>query len=155
MFGSRLRYLREYNNLKQKDLAAVMDVTQRTISNYENDVRFPDSLTLIKIANYFNVSIDYLLERQQTLHLSSNHNSNKTNGQEIYVNSLSNGNKTIKEYGSAEYNFQLSHLTQELRTWVEDESNVKYIHIAKKLKDNYIDPDAIEQLIFSIKNARK
>ncbi|HBG16967.1 MAG TPA: XRE family transcriptional regulator [Firmicutes bacterium] len=62
-FGTRLRSLREEQGLYQKDLAFKLDLTQKTISNYENNERFPDQKTLSKIADLFNVSIDFLLDR--------------------------------------------------------------------------------------------
>jgi transcriptional regulator with XRE-family HTH domain len=62
-FGSRLRQLREEKALYQKDLASKLGLTQKTISNYENNERFPDPKILSKIADLFNVSIDFLLDR--------------------------------------------------------------------------------------------
>ena len=62
-FGFRLRALREEQGLYQKDLAEKLSLTQKTISNYENNERFPDQKTLHKIADLFNVSIDFLLDR--------------------------------------------------------------------------------------------
>ena len=61
-FGARLRALREEQGLYQKDLAEKLGLSQ-TISNYENNERFPDQKTLHKIADFFNVSIDFLLDR--------------------------------------------------------------------------------------------
>jgi transcriptional regulator with XRE-family HTH domain len=62
-FGAKLRALREEQGLYQKDLAEKLELTQKTISNYENNERFPDQKTLHKIADLFNVSLDYLLDR--------------------------------------------------------------------------------------------
>ena len=62
-FGSRLRSLREDSNLTQTQLANIFKVTPPSISQYENDVRSPDYGLLVKIADYFNVSVDYLLGR--------------------------------------------------------------------------------------------
>ena len=62
-FGSRLRALREEHGLYQKDLALKLDLTQKTTSNYENNERFPDQKTLSRIADFFNVSVDFLLDR--------------------------------------------------------------------------------------------
>ncbi len=60
-----MRALREEQGLYQKDLAEKLDLTQKTISNYENNERFPDQKTLRKIADLFNVSIDFLLGRTE------------------------------------------------------------------------------------------
>lgn len=49
--------------MTQQRLAIELDMNQNTISRYESGKRQADYATLIKIADYFNVSIDYLLER--------------------------------------------------------------------------------------------
>ena len=59
----RLKYLRKINNVSQVKLAIDLGMNQNTISRYESGVREADYETLIKFADYFNVSIDYLLER--------------------------------------------------------------------------------------------
>lgn len=61
MFAKRLRDLREKNNLQQKELAKELDVLEATISMWETGKRIPYSDMLIKISNYFGVSVDYLL----------------------------------------------------------------------------------------------
>ena len=59
----RLRYLRKHNNISQLKLAMDLSLNQNSISRYENGEREAGYDLLIKIADYFNVSIDYLLER--------------------------------------------------------------------------------------------
>lgn len=59
----RLKFLREQKHITQQRLAIELDMTQNTISRYETGQRQADYQALIKIADYFNVSIDYLLER--------------------------------------------------------------------------------------------
>ena len=58
---NRLKYLREEKNMLQEDLAKVLEVSQKTISNYETGERDMSTETLTKLSEYFNVSIDYLL----------------------------------------------------------------------------------------------
>lgn len=58
-----LRKLRKERNVTQKQLARALGVSESTISLYESGKHEPDHATLIKIADYFNVSIDYLLGR--------------------------------------------------------------------------------------------
>ena len=60
---NRIRDLREDANLKQAELAEATGIDQRTISNYETGKTHPDSYALIKLADYFQVSIDYLVGR--------------------------------------------------------------------------------------------
>ena len=59
----RLKFLRQKRKISQLKLAVDLGMNQNTISRYENEVRQADYATLIKFADYFNVSIDYLLER--------------------------------------------------------------------------------------------
>lgn len=60
-FKERLRELRIEKELSQTKLAEKLGVDFRTISNWENGVRKPDIDTLVEIANFFEVSTDYLL----------------------------------------------------------------------------------------------
>ena len=60
-FSKRLKEIREANDYSRKDLAAALNVSDTTISNYENANREPDLKTLIQISEYLNVSVDYLL----------------------------------------------------------------------------------------------
>ena len=59
----RLRKLRKEKNISQLKLALDLNMNQNTISRYENREREADYETLIKFADYFDVSIDYLLGR--------------------------------------------------------------------------------------------
>jgi len=59
----RLRELRRARNISQLKLSMDLQLNQNAISRYETGLREADYATLIKIADYFNVSIDYLLER--------------------------------------------------------------------------------------------
>lgn len=59
----RLKELRKKKNITQLKLGLELGMTQNTISRYESGEREADYKTLILFADYFNVSIDYLLER--------------------------------------------------------------------------------------------
>ena len=59
----RLRELRKAKGISQLKLALDLNTNQNTISRYETGEREPGLVELIKIADYFNVSVDYLLER--------------------------------------------------------------------------------------------
>ncbi len=59
----RLKELRKKKRLSQLKMAMDLNMNQNSISRYENMERQADYATLIKIADYFDVSIDYLLER--------------------------------------------------------------------------------------------
>ena len=59
----RLKILRKKHHISQLKLAMDLNMNQNSISRYENGEREADYATLIRFADYFNVSIDYLLER--------------------------------------------------------------------------------------------
>lgn len=54
--------------MTQDDLGKVMNVSKASISLYEKNERTPDQATLIKTADYFDVSLDYLLGRSDKRH---------------------------------------------------------------------------------------
>lgn len=62
-FGERLQSLRLDQDLSQKEFSGRIDVTPATISNYENDVHTPSIEKALKIADYFDASLDYLFGR--------------------------------------------------------------------------------------------
>lgn len=63
-FGERLKKLRLEKGITQEKLGNIIGVSDRVIGYYEADNRFPKDDTLLnKIADYFDVSLDYLLGR--------------------------------------------------------------------------------------------
>ena len=62
MFGEIIKALRLSYNLNQVQLAGELNVSKQTISNWENNNILPSIEMLIKIACFFSVSTDYLLE---------------------------------------------------------------------------------------------
>lgn len=70
-FGEILAELRKDRALNQKDFAAALHVSVGTISHYENGIHLPDVEKLIDIADFFGVSIDYLLGRSSNILPSS------------------------------------------------------------------------------------
>ena len=63
--GSILASHRKSKKISQLKLAMDLNMNQNTISRYETGEREPGINELVKIADYFNVSIDYLLERTE------------------------------------------------------------------------------------------
>ncbi|TBX45714.1 helix-turn-helix domain-containing protein [Bacillus thuringiensis] len=61
MFGTRLHTLRKERKLRQEDMAKQLGIARTTYAMYEQGNREPDYNTLIKLATFFKVSIDYLL----------------------------------------------------------------------------------------------
>ena len=60
-----LRAIREDNDIKQKQIAAYLNVSQNTYSQYETGIISLTAEVLIKLADYYDVSIDYLLDRTE------------------------------------------------------------------------------------------
>lgn len=71
-YGDRIAYLREQNNLTQQQLADKIGITRASLSHYEKNRREPDYKTLEKLADFFEVSIDYLLGRTDNPTTNSN-----------------------------------------------------------------------------------
>lgn len=65
LFPERLTQLRTNRQLRQRELAKSLHVSTSAISNYEQSLRYPDIDMLIRIADYFDVSTDYLLGRTE------------------------------------------------------------------------------------------
>ena len=59
--GDRLRELRENLGLMQITVSKRIGISNKVLSNYENNISTPDLQTLILICNYYNISSDYLL----------------------------------------------------------------------------------------------
>lgn len=61
MFADRLKQLRSEKGLVQKDMAKFLNITTSAYGYYEQGKRNPDPKTLMKLSDFFNVSVDYLL----------------------------------------------------------------------------------------------
>lgn len=65
-FGDRIKQLRENVNLSREQLSNKINISYSALSKYETNNRFPDKITLNKIADFFDVSTDYLLGRNKS-----------------------------------------------------------------------------------------
>ncbi|EAE1699117.1 XRE family transcriptional regulator [Listeria monocytogenes] len=63
MFGNRLKQLRKNNNKTQEDISKILGISRGAYSHIENGRNEPDMETIVKLANIFGVSTDYLLGR--------------------------------------------------------------------------------------------
>ena len=59
----RLKEIRESKGLTQKEVAEIIGYSEISYARYENGKRVPDISTLCKLAEYFNVTVDYLIGR--------------------------------------------------------------------------------------------
>lgn len=69
-FQTRLRELRLRNNLSQLELSKKLNISNVTLSQYENGVRRPDISTISDFADFFGVTSDYLLGRSSNSQIS-------------------------------------------------------------------------------------
>lgn len=63
MLNERIKQLREAKNLTQVQLAAKLSVSKQCVSNWENNYIQPSVEMVVAIADFFGVSVDYLLDR--------------------------------------------------------------------------------------------
>lgn len=87
----RLQYLRKKANYTQKKVATDLGMKQSTYSRYEREECAADYATLCRFAEYFNVSLDYLLGREDSLFVSARLKT-ESDIEKIY-NALSDPNK--------------------------------------------------------------
>lgn len=62
-FCNNLKYLRKSKSITQQELADLLGISRQGYAKYENDLGEPDISTLIKLADYFDVSVDSLIGR--------------------------------------------------------------------------------------------
>ena len=74
MFGVRLKELRNEKEMTQQELGIYLNLSQRSISQYELEIRFPDEITINNIAIFFDVSLDYLFGRTNIKNIYKNDN---------------------------------------------------------------------------------
>lgn len=66
----RLKQIRRERGISQLQLAMDLHMNQNSISRYESGEREADYATLVRLADYFDVSVDYLLERTDNPHMN-------------------------------------------------------------------------------------
>lgn len=68
MISQRLKQLRSENNLTQAQLASILGIAKTTLAAYEQGKSEPNIELLIKMANYFDISVDYLIGKTNCMH---------------------------------------------------------------------------------------
>lgn len=79
----KIKELREDKNLSQEEVAKGINTSQRNIGRWEKEENEPTANFLIKLADYFQVSVDYLLGRTDELGIIQNNNSLSKNESEL------------------------------------------------------------------------
>ncbi|EGT3655162.1 helix-turn-helix family protein [Clostridioides difficile CD149] len=96
-FGNRLKDLRTEKRITGEEFGKILNVTKVAVSNWESDRRFPDQNTLKKIADYFDVSIDYLLGRSNIRYIADNKKNVTTNNTTLELIENLNTNEKVRE----------------------------------------------------------
>jgi HTH-type transcriptional regulator, competence development regulator len=91
MLKNKLIELRKAKKLRQEDIANILGIARTTYAMYEQGNREPDFDTLNKIADYFEVTIDHLLGREEKVKTKED--------------SLEEINNLVKEYGIEQFGF--------------------------------------------------
>ena len=65
MLGERLKQLRKSKKLTQIDFAKLFNVANGTVGNWESNARHPDYDTILRMSEFFGVSVDYLFGREE------------------------------------------------------------------------------------------
>ncbi len=84
---NRIRELREDRDLRQIDVANATGIDQKTLSNYETGKTNPDSFAILRLADFFDVTSDYLLGRTEN---------NLTDRQKV-ITALDSAQRSIQE----------------------------------------------------------
>ena len=64
-FGDKIKYIRDTNNITQKELADILYVSEKTVSSWENNRTIPDLNMIYKISDYFKKSFYYLISENE------------------------------------------------------------------------------------------
>ena len=65
--GSKLKKARNENGITQEQAAELLGVSRQTISNWENNKSYPDIISVIKMSDYYSVSLDHLLKEEKSM----------------------------------------------------------------------------------------
>lgn len=60
-FGNKIKAMRTKAKLTQGELAEILGISQQSVSLWERNEYFPSRITIVKLSNYFNVSVDSLI----------------------------------------------------------------------------------------------
>lgn len=75
ILAERLKQCRKAKGLTQNEVAIYCDITEKAYQNYELMTREPKLEILLRIADMFDVSLDYLVGRTEVKHIAQQHNS--------------------------------------------------------------------------------
>lgn len=97
-FSNRLKNLRREKGLTGQELGEIFNVTKTAISYWENSKTFPDELTLKKMAEFFDVSLDYLLGRTDKRNLEEKSDSQENRMLKEFEGLSEESKKELEKY---------------------------------------------------------
>ena len=103
MFAQRLKDLRQEKKISQTELASALNISNRTISMYEQGNSEPNVEILLKIADYFNVTADYLICRTSCKNIENQSLSDSLGIDEKTIEILLLLSATTYKYSSLDY----------------------------------------------------
>ena len=77
--GTKIKNARISANLTQEQVAEALDVSRQTISNWENEKTYPDIVSVVKMSNLYNISLDHLLKEEKPMSNYLNYLDESTN----------------------------------------------------------------------------
>lgn len=77
--GSKIRKSRTESGFTQEQAAEALGISRQTISNWENEKSYPDIISVLKMSDLYNVSLDYLLKGEQTMNTYMDYLDESTN----------------------------------------------------------------------------
>lgn len=97
LLNENIKNLRSARGLNQVEFAKTLGVSKQCVSNWENDNVMPSIEMLCKIADFFNVSTDYLLGRNEKLYIDvTGLTAQQTSHISLIVSDMSKLNKTAR-----------------------------------------------------------
>lgn len=133
MYGKRIKKLRLEQGLKQKELAEKLGISTSSIGMYEREARQPDTEILKKIANYFNVSIDYILGNSD----KRDHSELTRKDEKDIAKTLTILKDQIENNQSGELNYNGIEVTKDDADLLLDAMEIALRRIKKKNKEKY------------------
>lgn len=94
---NRIRTLRKEKGLTMKAFGAMFALSESTISLYENDKHYPDIETLQRFADFFGVTVDYLLGREEAQEKSTPASSAEAEARNTLLREVINDNEAAKD----------------------------------------------------------
>ena len=107
--GSKIKAARLEKKLTQEQVAEILGVSRQTISNWENEKSYPDIISVIKMSECYDVSLDYLLKGEQKMKSYYDYLEESTN----VVKSNANRNKIITIVDKGEYQKLMNYMNRE------------------------------------------